>query len=330
MLDTGAPLHILPEDVEYKKTLYVYNRLFQDATNKVDTHITVKSDTIQLGNTKFCNFPAIVTEKKEYTLFHLSIEGMIGSNIFKDCKITIDVRNKKLMIFNSKEMLPSKEYRSFMEIDDQCTPYVYLQFGKVKHLMMFDTGNPSLLDIDKDLMKKYFDADDGISILHTGFGVSRGGAFGWAEPEPYHIVQLKDFSYGNAKFASANATVSSGSMSVGSELLNYGVVTLDYANHVFYFVPYSDSLINHSEKITRDISLIQLNNGYRIRTIWNYNFQEKYGIQSLDEVISINDRPAGEVTYDEYSKMFYSDETLSLKIKKYNKEIVDVVLNYNK
>jgi hypothetical protein len=311
-LDTGAPTMV--SEPIYQQTKYTKNKIvsLSDANNKKGDVKIVKIKTIELGSLIFKKNTALVFDFESREILKcFNIDGIIGSNFFSNSVLSIDLKNKKIIVTNDIRKLTIKSKGSKMELHlNQKMPIVdlKLQFsnGILNDKVLIDTGMEGYYDAQNavcDSIQKY----DPASVVATNFGANSIGAFGLANPNHQkifnvNIVQLNNTTFTNVNFYNTDDNKSR----IGLDFFKFGTVTLDFINQVAYF-DFQENI--KMEQKTDKFELTFLENQFIVGLVWDEELSKK--IAFGDKVISIDNYNAADFNACE---LFHLKQFLNRKI----------------
>ncbi len=324
ILDTGAP-NVLSKNLSnlinpnFAKTVSL-----RDANNKSGKMGITTIPEMKIGNITFINSTALVNDDEKNIFFDcFKVEGFIGSNLFSNSIIQIDLQRKILRITNNKNLINfNKESQQKVELVNlQKSPYFKISLGK-DHLgsewVMLDTGMDGLYDLSKkhyELFKKH----DIVSEIGTSQGGEAVGIFGADLDSVQHKLLLSEMKIGNHKFTNIEViTTNDDNSRIGTEILKYCMITLNYKDKKIYFDSYPEYNLQTPIDLTersRKISITIVNNKLVVGFIWDETLKSK--IIAGDEIISI-----GEINYENKSIC----EIMFNKPNMHENKTVDVVI----
>jgi hypothetical protein len=225
--------------------------------------------------------------------------------------LSIDLKNKKIIVTNDIRKLTIKSKGSKMELHlNQKMPIVdlKLQFsnGILNDKVLIDTGMEGYYDAQNavcDSIQKY----DPASVVATNFGANSIGAFGLANPNHQkifnvNIVQLNNTTFTNVNFYNTDDNKSR----IGLDFFKFGTVTLDFINQVAYF-DFQENI--KMEQKTDKFELTFLENQFIVGLVWDEELSKK--IAFGDKVISIDNYNAADFNACE---LFHLKQFLNRKI----------------
>lgn len=290
MLDTGAP-NLISEEVAKEIGLKKIETIsVKDANNNVGNLKIGVLNTLQLGNLTSENNTVLIQDINQHPLLKCyKIDGLIGSNFFKNSILKISVRQQKIWITDKIKNLELKVSSSKLKlVGEQMSPYIKIQFlnndnKKGTEELMVDTGMGGFYDISNrafEILKN----DNFFEILATANGTGSVGLFGAGKSETQYLLQTNYFKINDTQFSNVITNTSEdGNSRIGFEVLKYGDMTLDFKNKKFYFE--ADSKITLKEPAPIYVPTM-LNNKFVIGFVWDENYRNQ--IQYGDEIVRID------------------------------------------
>ena len=195
---------------------------------------------MKLKDLLFENFNFLKYQFSKNFIFNcLNLDGIIGSNSFKNSIIKIDYQQKKLFITNDlKNLTPKVKAQKMKLMGYQKLPFIELTLvgkDKVKEDVLFDTGYSKLytqsnrafnIFSKKSVLNRIITKDAKLSI----------GLFGSDQESSKSVFTIPIFIFGDYSLKNVVAYSSSDDNSkIGNEILNFGSVTLDFVKSKYYF-----------------------------------------------------------------------------------------------
>jgi len=289
MLDTGAP-NLISEQVANKVGLKKIETIsVKDANNNVGNLKIGILNTLQLGNLTSENNTVLIQDINEHPLLKCyKIDGLLGSNFFKNSALKISVKQQKIWITDKVKNLNLKVESSKLKlVGDQMSPYIKIDFlndenHKGTEELMIDTGMGGFYEISNrafNILKN----DNFFKILATANGTGSVGLFGARKSETQYLLQTNYFKINDTQFTNVITNTSEdGNSRIGFDVLKYGDMTLDFKNKKFYFE--ADSKIALKEPAPIYVPTM-LNNQFVIGFVWDETYQNQ--MQYGDEIISV-------------------------------------------
>ncbi|MCD0488200.1 retroviral-like aspartic protease family protein [Pedobacter sp. MC2016-14] len=238
LFDTGAPVQITPELFKILKPKVDGKASTTDATGKKSSLPIVILKALKINQLSFAGIPALVSGSNLYACWQ--VDGVIGSNLLRNSIVQL-VPGRKVIILTDMEdklALNKKSQIALVAGEPQSYPYFKIQLGDKADLEVgFDTGARTLLSLtEKDA--KQFVAKDVVELISRGYGSNRMSIFGLQAADSLSRCSVPKLSIAGCNFNNlVTETSKSSHTRIGAKLLDYGIVTLDFIHHFFYFEP---------------------------------------------------------------------------------------------
>jgi hypothetical protein len=317
LFDTGATLVISKElQAEMQNNEIGAGTQIDGGGNKATVPF-VWVDHLQLGTLTFLKTPAIVNNIKQTDFLScFNFEGIIGSNLLRNCIVHIDLKRSHIILTNQIQNLKLENaIKSDIKLDAQSGPYVRLNLSnKIKVDALFDSGSDEFVSISKATFEKA--QKKGLAkVLNEGFGTITYGLHGLESKQKKYRVEFNALRLGPAAIEHFIAVVSDkGENSFGLGLANYGSITIDYLNKKFYFVPHQTT---QEFADTKTIGFILQPEEYyfSVGLVWENSQAEKAGLKTGFKILKINDLDIPERSYETDCALFLSRPLLSSVVK---------------
>lgn len=289
ILDTGAITLISKELSDSMEVLERKKLEVSDANGNKSSLNQILIPKIKIGNASFDNTISIINKDDSNLLFScFKIDGLIGSNLFKNSILQILPKVKKIRITNIKNRINLSQKNSInIELSNQGLPYILLKLSgnkKAKGYALLDTGMKGFFDLSNDNFTIY-QKRNLFDVNSSSFGFKGGGLFGIEEYTKYQRMVLPEMSISSVKFENINIETTNGKSSrIGTEILKYGNLTIDFINKKLYFNSEKDR-INLSEKVLGFTPTL-LDGKLIIGLIWDQGLKDKINVG--DQIIDIN------------------------------------------
>lgn len=281
VLDLAGQNALIPEAIEKlhiakEGNFGTYkNFVFKDVP--VDNVYEIKS--LSFGDNTFSNDLPFFELKDEPYLRKLGVVGLLNSSLFSTSVLTIDKKRQKITV--TQPYRPSYMKLNYRETFDFVTGMGILcpitVNGSPVSLIM-DTWSNGLIN----LTPKDFEAWNTKYSKGTGEKVSNGYK---EATEMQDNLLLPDVSFGKTKIENATAVKNPylKHSVVGKQLLDYGIVSIDYAHRRIYFQPFDLVPIpkNESEVTKQSIADGKLNPITR-RFFWENIFDYRKGEEFIN------------------------------------------------
>ncbi len=333
IFDTGATLSISEELQSEMQNLVIDTVKVVDALGTRMPKLAVNVEAFSLGGIRFQNIPAIVTNFKDSGLLAcFNFDGFIGSNVFRNCIVQIDLNNKILIITNDSNKIDTKNSNSTtMELDTQNGPHITVKVGnKIDFTALFDSGSDEFMAISNETYSKIKKKKLSL-LLNDGFGVTTYGLHGSQKAQSKQRVSINSVDFGSNSIQNFVAVISEGYMenAFGLGLAVYGNITLDFINKVFYFLP-KQAIQPFKNKKTFGFLPNLENDNYKVGLVWTNTQAEKLGIASGFKILKINDLDLSVRTKKTDCELFFAQPfkqtTMNLTYKDDNNNIKSITL----
>ncbi|MEZ4939025.1 MAG: retropepsin-like aspartic protease [Crocinitomicaceae bacterium] len=334
LFDTGAPNMIsdkIIDEIPHKKLKNINVNDVNDDKQKMKL-VSVKE--LQIGEAIFKNQTAILTDESSNFVFDcFQIDGIIGSNLLRDCIVKMDNEKKELIFTDQIEKLnfPSDLKADPMYFrDGQGSPFIEIKLqgdnGKIgNEYCLFDSGMGDLYDLSLDNFMVY-QKDSLFQNVKNSMGSTSIGLFARANAlEEYRVlISEMDLGHKRVKNITTITTVSTHSR-IGAEFLDHANITLDYLNKNFYF-EWKSETPDLNEK-AYEFNATLLDGRMAIGSVWDQELKSQ--IEYGDFILEFNELILSEINLCDLitqESIFTKYNTAHLKIEKKNGEIIELDL----
>lgn len=238
LFDTGAP-NLLNTD-KFTNRVSAGNLMTSDSNSKGQTLSLTKVPSFKLANLTFENFYFLKYEFSKNFVFNcLNLDGIIGSNSFKNSVVKIDFQQKKLYVTDNIKNLNIRAKGNKMKLfGHQKLPFLELTMkgtNTVKEDVLFDTGY-SKLYTQSNRAFATFSKEKVLENIITKKAKLSVGLFGTDQESNKSIFTIPNFQIGESNLQNVVAFTSNDENSkIGNEILKFGKLTLDFIKSKFYF-----------------------------------------------------------------------------------------------
>jgi len=171
--------------------------------------------------------------------------------------------------------------------EPQSFPYFNMQVANKKTQMVgFDTGSPNFLRMTAADAKQ-FKNEDAFEKISTGYGINHMSLLGLQIPDSLYRLKISSLSIAGGTFTNVvTETSKSRNSRIGTKILDYGIVTIDFIHHFFYFEPTANT-VNLSEKLW-PLKTIVADDKLIVGVVWE---KLKDQVKSGDQIMAIDDEP---------------------------------------
>lgn len=291
LVDTGATLMISEEIQAEMKNVVLGNNYLIDISNLRKQMPVVLVRSLQLGNLTFRKVPAVVASLKKVPFLNcLDCDGIIGSNLLRNCIVQIDLTQKHLILTDHlKKIDLSNAFETPLRLDGQSSPVIVLKlYENLQFEALFDSGSDDFIGISPSNTEKGIN-NGNIKILNRGFGAGAIGINGIGAEDVQTRISIANVSFGKITINDFVAIVSAESNDyIGIELCEYGTVTIDYLNKKFYFAAKQLQQVYRNQK-TLGFTIQPEANQYTVGVVWTGTEAEKSGLKSGNQILKIGD-----------------------------------------
>ena len=292
IFDTGSVLAIseeLQSSINYSK---IGSIEVGDVNGKSTDAKIVDVKELQIGKLIFQDIPSVVIDmKKTYPINCLNCDGIVGSNVFRNCIVKINLTSKTIILTDNLENLGVQNaYQTAISLDKIGKPYVQINVGNdITFDALFDSGSDKLISISEKLYDKAIKKGSA-TLLNEGFGITSIGVNGIAGAEKKNRAVIKQIKFGDATINNAITIESEKSKNAfGIQLAEYGTITLDYINKVFYFAPLKQ-LQDYKYQKTLGFKDVPEKDFYSVGIVWTNTQAEKIGLKKGFQILKINNQ----------------------------------------
>ncbi len=291
IFDTGAP-SCISDRMQSQMNNDILDTTFLTDLSGIRKQILVVSvKQLTLGTLFFEYFPSAVINKESTGLANcINYDGIIGSNLLINCIVQIDTKKKQIILTdNINNLNLQNASQSKLTLDNQGSPHIQLNLNnKIKFDALFDSGASDFITISDGVVKKILNSNMG-KVLNKGYGIGAIGIFGIEKANFKNRVLCNNVKFGKVKITNFVTEVSNKSENIiGMELADYGTITIDYVNKLFYFAANHPSQQYRYQK-TLGFSFQPDSNYYSIATVWTGTKAERMGLKSGYQILKIND-----------------------------------------
>ncbi|WP_337966572.1 retropepsin-like aspartic protease [uncultured Flavobacterium sp.] len=332
LFDTGSVL-IISEEIQNAMNYSKIGDAQVDDVNKKSTDSKIVSvKELQIGTVTFQDIPSLVIDvKKNYPMYCLNVDGIIGSNVFNNCIVSIDLKNKRIILTdNLQKIALQNAYQTPISVNQIGKPYIKIDLGnEVTFDGLFDSGADKLISISSKIFDKAI--KKGVAnVVNEGFGVTSIGLNGMIEPEKKNRALVKQVKFGNAEINNIITIESEKTKNaIGIQLAEYGTITLDFINKNFYFEALKQVQYYQNQKTFgfKDVAEEAI---YSIGIVWTNTHAQNLGLKNGFQILKINNQDFTTRTPENdciiFSGDFYQNPKLNLTYKDDKGEIKNVEL----
>jgi Aspartyl protease len=237
LFDTGAPNVISVELQQKYRFESITKKSIRDSEGKTQKVRYIKLDSVLIGNIKFQNTAAFITDLKANPVLDcLDLDGIIGSNLMRFCTWQVDYSSRTLVLTDQPEQLSySSNYHEIsFHLDDQHSIKIDFKTpnAKIKNLKI-DYGSTGSIGVPNKVYKVLKERGD-LSEQQIEVGFTQSGIFGdflvdTTESSVIQFGHFGDFKIGKTEIEN------DGKGLLGTSILKNYIVTMNWQNRTIGF-----------------------------------------------------------------------------------------------
>ncbi|MFV0419866.1 MAG: retropepsin-like aspartic protease [Dysgonomonas sp.] len=288
LFDTGAITGISQKIVDEIQPRALTKIELNDSENRRDSLPVYSLPEVTLGGVAFNDIPAFLFKESEIKEC-LNLDGIIGSNLLHNSVVRFSSEKKTISITNNPEnfQLKKENATEMIVTPDQGSPILkttLIDRGTANVELLFDSGFTGVYALA--IRHLYlFKEHDIFSLIEKGWGASSYTFFGRADETLQYRLRVPELKIGNLQLKNTliESTMDDNSR-VGAALFQFGDITLDFRNRLFYFEQYSGKDTNLYKKCL-PVTVSPSDGKFIIGILWNDKLKDKISVG--DEVLSI-------------------------------------------
>jgi hypothetical protein len=290
IFDTGAVLTISKELQGLMNYPDIGAVEVDDVNSKSVAAKIVAMRAFQVGKLTFEAIPSVVVDiKGTYPINCLNCDGIVGSNVFRNCIVSINLADKIIILTDNPQKLTLRNaWQTPVSIDKTGKPFLPLNVGNdINFEGLFDSGSDKFISLSARVYEKSI-KKGAANLLNEGFGITSIGINGIAAAEKKNRAMIKQVKFGDNVIDNV-VTIESESTknAIGIQLAEYGTITVDYINKLFYFVPLQQVQQYKNQK-TLGFKDIPGEGLYSIGIVWTNTMAEKIGLKNGFQILKVN------------------------------------------
>lgn len=320
MLDTGALTVVsqkVAEDLDLPSGVEVIAR---DTTGGSKPMQLINLDALELGKMKIAECPAGIIDLSGFG-GHLkdrdvNVDGLIGSNFLRYFKVTIDYKNRKLILSNhtDSEPIAAGTYRlSFSsEMQKGYAPTVECMLeDKIRVHGIIDTGAPFLATLPSSLVKKTkaYAADQVVKAKGNVWGAA------FKASENNALLRISTMQMGALRLHNLPMlSLPHRQMLIGKKFLEKFLVTLNYPAQEMSLSPYEE--LNFKSNVYSFGAIVGKNDAGRtvVTAFWEGSSADKSGIHIGDELVMVDGKSVENLSPIEVETLYHDDSVQEIDI----------------
>jgi hypothetical protein len=275
---------------------------------------------IDLGDVWVDGFIPMITDLPDADSTDPGIDGFIGSDFLRFFCLTINYQEREL-IFSSENFVPSNpiytiKMKKFFPLGFPMIDAVINDSGRTA--MMIDTGSPFSIVCPISMI------EDGEMFRDQTVLKSNGTFMKWpSTTKDYNYLscakslRFGDYDIRNIPLYFAELPRQFSSPLIGKDFLDNFIVTVDYIHDLVILEPSGGGFGGGFEDGLFSIGLAVRKEGDRVlvRGVWQNAPADRNGIQVGDEVLTLNGRPAEDMSLDEITAILKDDNFVEVVLR---------------
>lgn len=312
LFDTGAP-NMLNSNI-FKLSNKIGNLKISDSNKNQQNLMIVNVPLFRISSIEFKNFNFLEYDiSKNFAFNCLNIDGIIGSNSFRNSIIKIDYLNKKIYITDKIQNLsPKVKGKKMKLVGEQNAPYLEITLAgkkKVYEDVLFDTGFNNFY-VQSNRAFNIFKNENILENVITKKAMLAVSLFGSDNISEKSIFTIPTLNLSSVDFINITAYTSDDNNSkFGTDLLNYGNITLDFQKSKYYFESTQQKI-----DLKKNYPLFApsfYNGKFIVGMVINNELENKINVG--DEIISIDEKKTDIVDCDNILNFSYPKEKFKVK-----------------
>ncbi len=292
--DTGAPVS-LSDSLSKELGLVTQATInVADQSGAKDSIRIVKVPELSIGGVTFAGVPALVPRETTMIFACFGVDGMIGSNLLRNSVVQFDSRNKQIILASDAKRLSLNRKQALpMQLTPvQSNPFIkiLLKKGKedVSDNILLDSGADDFYEMSMSAYKYFAGRGAIIAVTAEGYGSYAGGLHGIAAAQQQYTLAIPELLLGKMTFTQTRATTTYSEESrIGSELFDYGKVTLNYKDKLFYFESYDNAGSRDVYHKLWPVQPVMAGEKIVVGIVWDKELAGK--VNTGDEILSFGD-----------------------------------------
>jgi len=293
IFDTGMAITAIDKKILDATNHSTFSVLVRDQSDKTDSMLVNKLNQIRIGNVDFNEVPVLIMDFDENPVFNcFNVDGFLGSNLLAYTAFQISSTEKTITLTDNPSTLQlNKEQSSelIFPTEKERVPFIKVNFindkDTVSGPILFDVGANHLFRLSLEHLS-VFQENNVVQHIVRSKGSTSVGIFGNADEGDMFRVSIPQLEINGSVLNGIQAEVESNSQSsIGTRLFDYGIVTFDYINSMFYFKPFN-AVSEINEKLF-PISPTVNDGKLVVGAIWDTSLENQISVG--DQIVSIDD-----------------------------------------
>ena len=321
VLDTGTTSVMLSKKIAYSLNLPTIgtNINLNAGGRKINLGPARRIKSLKIGDAEFANLNIAVHDIDN---LNLSIDGVIGMQVFKDCILKIDYPSKKIVITDTEQAgHPEKHEASSLPliISNTGVPYIQIKINDKDYLCMIDSGHSSAFTLAQK-------EAENIPLLSPLTRIPTSSATFVGKVPNYEARIDGTVSIGQNEFTNPIIRFQDEINLIGGEILRNFVVTIDQGNMIVKFSRDNNEPILHSPSYRHHGFFFDRNNeNWKVTGAIAGVSLDQIGLMSGDKIETLNGIKVADITDGQLKAIITENDILKLKIERNESEmLIDV------
>lgn len=300
IFDTGAGTSALISKKLYNElglsTIDFSMTVFDSSQKSADMEITILP-SLKIGNGLTCKdvFTIVGDENTAHFLECFEADGIIGDGIFKNSIVQIDSRSHMITFTNNKAELHLNDSvaRSMILVPQSSLPIINIGLHKtdvydIDLQLLFDTGDDGFFILSESAYREITQNICPLDVIAESEGSFTLGIHGTAEKQYHYMLNIPFVTINQTIFEDLLVqTTYSDNSRLGAGILDYGIVTVDYKNELFYFDPFDGLNKISIAESPWEIQPVWQDGALVVGIVWNKALEKEINVG--DKILKFND-----------------------------------------
>ncbi len=271
-------------------------------------------DSLQIGPVKKVKIDMLSLQSGNRDLYD-GLDGFIGLEYFEDYTLTLDYKNRHLLLSDNKKPMKANNKSILLDYRDEGKPTairIELKLDndlRIKALL--DTGCPvglilpvSYLDSIGDLLGQSLIESNGVIIdpIFAESGKSYMGRIPMLQIDGIEFRNMPAYFFGFKAF-------------IGEDFLQAFKLTIDQRRNEILLERHDDGALEHNI-LSFGLNLTEEDsNRFFVKGVWENSSADEKGISLGDEILEVNGKKVSEYENYELHKLFTSRQIVEIELK---------------
>lgn len=312
IFDTGGVMAVMDSVCDQIGLEQIGNMVITDMTGRKTTYPQARINKLTIpGSDMAFDSVSVMKITTPSPIQQFGVAGLVGSDLWTNSIVRIDPKKQVIIITTAEDSVAvDARYKTPFSNPKGMHPTFPCYVGKQKIDVLFDSGAYGLFALKESEYRNLYSYNE-TKLLERGAGIGSTGVSGtdlqWKERKRIRLSPLKIGAATLEDIVVDELTTANNNL-LGVWTLNYGEIIIDYSRHLFYFIPYEETVqVDHE---FRNIEFIGLGDKLAVKAVWG-DLRRKVKVR--DEILEINGKPASE--YDRTTILMKGLEVATKKKK---------------